>query len=1029
MTRLAYRDPYDQYRSPAAGVDPAPAMRARIAAAIAAAFGCIVMIVGIPLFLYGVVGSRWPSRLPEADDFNRFNLYPTGELILGVLAVLGWMLWAVFVLLVLHGIITSTVDAIRWGVRAETWRDASNPVRWIAGLLLGAVAALWPATAHAATEPVEPLPASRELTADELAAMTATGTAEASAAAECAASDDPPVADAEPAAELPEDEHERNADGLIIETVDSDPSDPSDDTLWGMAEEHYGDGNQYGRIFDYNEGLTQSNGLKLTHPDHIVDGTEIAIPGTATPADATEPTAPETEPPPETEDAEPEPSDPETAVPPLQPETDTVDPDAHSDADPEPAPAAPDQSADPTDPGSAPDLSDESETEAGEAADALPVGVWIGAGTFLAAFTVAAFAKRLRKQRRQRTASSHQRLTGRLADIEAAVAEEDHHLARLGQSTPGTAHGALTIATDLREPIDLRDVAQPAVGLLGPGQAAAARAAIASALLEGTPVVITAAAVQYCGLLDIREATLRRGLHLIDGFSSPVPNPQEAPGPRLLVCAEPDLDGLGAATFGDLCDRNRERAIVLSGDLYSTMTLAADGTVLAATGHSEQAEARQCYIAEPAVVELAIRSSGSETRTTHPYWGSTARTLGDFLAAIDQFDDLINVIDWLDPTIGLNGPFAPEATRAAVTSTAAAGGTVVLTPRAAVSIDGGCPWPPECADLIAPDLPTAIDRAADRSSQGATSALVVCTEADLDKATDPQFGELDITAIILGDWPDASLTFNETGEITDHHGVDLPGRCASFPSSPEQMMEDLALAQHRGPGISASDLEPDEDAPASPGQVPQAAPAEPEPIDTSAPARELRLCIFGYPGVYLDEKPVPLKQGRRALAILTALALDPDGNGCTKDALLFDALDGEPMSTAKHYFTTIINDTRTDLCRAAGIEKTEERFIVYDKRTRRYHLEQGRFAIDRDEFDRLEQDAALAETDDERAELLANAVSLYAGDLADQMDVEAATELRTQYRDAVARAAATLTRYFEDRHDTARADVYRRVRR
>ncbi|WP_335988482.1 hypothetical protein [Glycomyces sp. MUSA5-2] len=1023
MTRLAYRDPYDQYRTPATGVDPAPAMRARIGTAIAAVFGCIVMIVGIPLFLYFVVGSRWPSRWPVEDDFSRFNLYPTGELILGVLAVLGWALWGIFVLLVLHGIITSTVDAIRWGVRAETWRDASNPVRWVAGLLIGAVAALWPATAHAATEPVEPANTTRELTADELAAMTATGTAEAPTAAECAASDAPPVADAEPAAETPEDDHERNADGLIIETVDSDPSDPSDDTLWGMAEEHYGDGNQYGRIFDYNEGLTQSNGLKLTDADHIVDGTEIAIPGTATPADATEPAAPETE------DAEPEPSDPETAIPPLQPETetDTGDPDAPADADPEPAPAAPDQSADPTDPGSAPDLSDEPETEAGEAADALPIGVWIGAGTFLAALTIAAFAKRLRKQRRQRTAPSDQRLTGRLADIEAAVAEEDHHLARLGQSAPGAVNGALTIATDLREPIDLRDVAQPAVGLLGPGQAAAARAAVASALLEGTPVVITAAAVQYCGLHDIPEATLHRGLHLIDGFSSPVPNPQEAPGPRLLVCAEPDLDGLDEATLSDLCNRNRERALVLSGDLDSTMTLAADGTVLAATGHSEQAEARQCYIAEPAVVELAIRSSVSETRTTRPYWGSAARTLGDFLAAIDQFDDLINVIDWLDPAIGLNGPFAPEATRVAVASTAAAGGAVVLTPRAAVSIDGGCPWPPECADLIAPDLPTAIDRAADRSSQGATSALVVCTEADLDKATDPQFGERDITAIILGDWPDASLTFNETGEITDHHGVDLPGRCASFPSPPEQMMEDLALAQHRGPGISESDLEPDEDAPANPGQVPQAAPAEPEPIDKSAPARELRLCVFGYPGVYLDEKPVPLKQGRRALAILTALALDPDGNGCTKDALLFDALDGEPMSTAKHYFTTIINDTRGDLSRAAGIEKTEERFIVYDKRTRRYHLEQGRFAIDRDEFDRLEQDAALAKTDDERAELLAQAVSLYAGDLADQMDIETATDLRSQYRSAVSRASRVLVEYYEAQHDSARADLYRRA--
>lgn len=66
------------------------------------------------------------------------------------------------------------------------------------------------------------------------------------------------------------------------------------------------------------------------------------------------------------------------------------------------------------------------------------------------------------------------------------------------------------------------------------------------------------------------------------------------------------------------------------------------------------------------------------------------------------------------------------------------------------------------------------------------------------------------------------------------------------------------------------------------------------------------------------------------------------------------------MGSAKKYLPVIVNDTRVDLCRAIGIEKTEDRIIVYDKRTRRYRLEADRFTIDRDEFDALEQDAALA---------------------------------------------------------------------
>ena len=45
----------------------------------------------------------------------------------------------------------------------------------------------------------------------------------------------------------------------------------SGDTLWKIAEEHYGDGNEYQKIFEANSELLDS-------PDHILPGQELVIP-------------------------------------------------------------------------------------------------------------------------------------------------------------------------------------------------------------------------------------------------------------------------------------------------------------------------------------------------------------------------------------------------------------------------------------------------------------------------------------------------------------------------------------------------------------------------------------------------------------------------------------------------------------------------------------------------------------------------------------------------------------------------------
>ena len=45
----------------------------------------------------------------------------------------------------------------------------------------------------------------------------------------------------------------------------------SGDTLWRIAEDHYGDGNQFQKIFEANSELLDS-------PDHILPGQELVSP-------------------------------------------------------------------------------------------------------------------------------------------------------------------------------------------------------------------------------------------------------------------------------------------------------------------------------------------------------------------------------------------------------------------------------------------------------------------------------------------------------------------------------------------------------------------------------------------------------------------------------------------------------------------------------------------------------------------------------------------------------------------------------
>ncbi|MCD0444250.1 hypothetical protein LO763_11520 [Glycomyces sp. A-F 0318] len=635
MTRIAA----DRHRSHLAEPVRLPSLAARTAAGIIAGLGLGALLAGVPFMLLAALG--WPPPFPNGTAWKYPHLF-TNEFLTSALAWAGWVTWAWLAVIILR----EAAHALRWGISPEHLRDAASPVRWLAGALIGAVAALWPATAGVAAPAPAATTTSLELDDPDTAADNParplvwridTTTAPTTAGTETTTGQ---ANTSEPATDP--------ATGLRVVTVG-----PHNPTLWDIAETHLGDGSRYMEIFDLNQDRDIGDGDRLTQPWVVLDGWELLIPDTDTAPAVDEATglrvvtvgphnptlwdiaethlgdpirymeifelnkdrtfaggpfddpdevndgwrllipdtepeeSPATEPPPVPPEGEGEVVEP-PAVDPIEPDEDKTEPDTEASS----SPAA---SSDPEEP-----EQELSQNAGSSLAESVPFGVWLAAGTCLAAGTVVALAHGLRRRRSQRERLPEplpdEVITGRLSDLEAIIETEARKLAEpLPEPNEPliVAEPVVGVGTD-RTPVALSDLAAAGVGLRGPGQRGATRAAILTAIAARARILVTEAADLR---LELGVGAASDQVRFTAGLDEALDIAGD--GDTVVVCADTDLDESTRPMLERfLAATGGRSAFILGHWIPSSLVLEADGTVQAAHGRSTDAGLRSLHIAD-----------------------------------------------------------------------------------------------------------------------------------------------------------------------------------------------------------------------------------------------------------------------------------------------------------------------------------------------------------------------------------------------------------------------------------------------
>jgi DNA-binding SARP family transcriptional activator len=228
-----------------------------VARGLCALTGLLLVVVGLPVVLWEIIGWPLPHALPSLSELGDALTRPTipDEVFPKALAVLAWVVWAQFVSAVvaeaaaaMRGTMPARIFAAGWGVQATAARLVATALLLLPSPILARPAA--------ASLPRDPAPVVRQVTADPSAPLAAAHLVEASEA------DEPGPA----ARRLPTRVVQRR------------------DTLWAIAGKHLGDPLRWREIFQLNQGrpLPDPPGGRFTDPDRIYPGQVLLMPANAT---------------------------------------------------------------------------------------------------------------------------------------------------------------------------------------------------------------------------------------------------------------------------------------------------------------------------------------------------------------------------------------------------------------------------------------------------------------------------------------------------------------------------------------------------------------------------------------------------------------------------------------------------------------------------------------------------------------------------------------------------------------------------
>jgi DNA-binding SARP family transcriptional activator len=522
----------------------------RLLRAVAALAALAGFVAGVPWLLtdssgwpLGWIG--WPqlAQLPGLAELSAALTSPwSDQMILGLLASVGWVLWLIFVRHVIVEIIEASADAAanRHG-RPRRPVSGRGPIRWVAAVLIGAivgvvlfdaaraVTGVGATNTAAAADAAARRPAVAVIAAPQNVAPAVIHTAGVQSlghSSERAAAPTLTSTSARPTAEHEIPAWARDAPGGVHRVK-------AGDNLWELAEDKLGDPHRWREIYKLNRGHEQANGYALTDPDEIHIGWTLAMPAArdntsaqpdpGTPAPPAETTPSDdgvTEPGPGDAAPNTAPSGPATTSP--APATSTPSPTTTTTPA---APTTPPTSASPsasvtpsadtstsgapaeqrpTDETAAPD-SGRDGSDDGEAGISLPSEGWVSLG--LAAL-IAAVVSLLRLQRRRRARLSFPiptRITAQHAPVPASLAPVDTVGARHLPTDDDEPHRPATPAVPAPigldpdgDEVSLFDLPGPGLALTGDSAEPAARAVLAAVLATGAtqnadarPVVVT----------------------------------------------------------------------------------------------------------------------------------------------------------------------------------------------------------------------------------------------------------------------------------------------------------------------------------------------------------------------------------------------------------------------------------------------------------------------------------------------------------------------------------------------------------